>query len=250
MLWQTSRNEIRGRYAGSLLGLLWVAVYPLLFLGVYGVIFTKIFPPSPERFPEPLHYVLLIFCGLVPFLGFAEALSLGVASVTSNAQLIKNTLFPIELIPVKAVAVSQFTQVVGTALLLTALALTRGLTPWALLLPLVWFLQVIFSVGLMWVLSGLNVFLRDIQQVVGIAILVLMIFSPIAYTAEMVPPGLRVIIGLNPLFYFITAMQDCLWMQRSPPWQTWAVMAGLAAVFFWAGYGMFARLKPVFADHV
>ena len=82
-------------------------------------------------------YVALIFCGLIPFLGFSEALSAGVGSVTQNANLLKNTLFPIDLVPVKAVLVSQCTQVVGTGLLLITIILLEGKrTWWALLLPL------------------------------------------------------------------------------------------------------------------
>src|SRR5208283_1407891 len=132
------------------------------FLGVYAATYLCVFKVRFALF-DSNQYVAVIFCGLIPFLGFAEALGLGVGSVTANANLIKNTLFPIELIPVKAVLVSQCSQVVGTGLLLIAVSLLGKLTWWALLLPLAWAGQVLFSIGLLWILSSLNVYFRDLQ---------------------------------------------------------------------------------------
>ena len=151
LLSQTTRNDIRARYAGSVLGLAWLFLYPLLFLGAYAIVYIFIFKIRFALFNSN-EYVALIFCGLVPFLGFSEALSTGVGSVTSNANLIKNTLFPIDLIPIKSVLTSQCTQVVGMGMLLVVLAILGKMTLWTLMLPIVWLLQVIFTIGLIWIL--------------------------------------------------------------------------------------------------
>ena len=104
MLRQTTWNEIKTRYAGSVLGLAWLVLYPLLFLGVYSLFIYILVGvrQGAQGFSAASEQVLLIFCGLIPFFGFAEALSGGVVSVTSNASLLKNTLFPIELAPPKS----------------------------------------------------------------------------------------------------------------------------------------------------
>jgi len=249
LILQTTRNEIRSRYAGSVLGLAWLVLYPLLFLSVYALIFLYIFKVRFGLF-DSNEYVVLMFCGLIPFLGFAEGLSLGVGSVTSNASLIKNTLFPIELIPVKAVMVTQSTQVVGTGLLIVTLVLLGKISAWALLLPVIWLAQILFTIGLVWILSSLNVFLRDLQNMIAVLILMLMMISPIAYTADMVPEALRPYLAINPLYYIIIAYQDCLMLGRFPREGIFWVLILIAGVSFWTGYWFFSRMKWVFADNV
>jgi len=248
LLQQTTWNDIRARYAGSALGLFWLILYPLIFLGVYALVYVYVFQVRFAEF-NSLEYVALIFCGLIPFIGFSESLGAGVGSVTGNANLIKNTLFPIELVPVKATLTSQVTQAVGTVLLLLAIGGLGKLSFWALWLPAIWLCQVLFTLGLIWILSGLNVFVRDLQNMVSVIILVLMLVSPIAYTANMVPPALQPFLAINPLYYIITAYQNVLMLGQLPPLSMLAALIGFSLGSFWLGYWFFDRLKPVFVDY-
>jgi len=249
MLWATTLNEIRGRYMATSLGMLWVPLYPVLFLGIYATVYIYILQVRLQMFSS-VEYVALIFCGLVPFLGFAEALGSGVGSVVANANLIRNTMVPIELIPVRAALVSQVTQVVGLLMLVAGVAYLGNLSAYVFLLPLVWLLQVIFMIGLLWVLSSINVFVRDLQSIIGIILLLLMLVSPIAYTIDMVPENLRVICWVNPLAHFIWAYQDVLVLHKSPDAGQWLVLATLSVGMFAFGFWVFTRLKTVFADNV
>lgn len=249
MLLRTAWNDVRVRFAGSVVGVGWMVLYPLLFLAAYAVVYLAIFQVRLEMYDAP-GYVLLVFCGLVPFFAFAEALGAGVGSVSGNANLLRNTLFPIELAPVKAALAAQPTQVVGTALLLVALAVRGDLTAWALLLPLVWLAQMGMTLGVLWFLSALNVFLRDLQSVVGVMVLLLMMISPIAYTPEMVPERVRGLLSVNPLYHLISCYQDILMHGRAPEASA-AWVSGLVAVGLYAGGAwFFLRIKRVFVDHV
>ena len=105
----------------------------------------------------------------------------------------------------------------GMGLLLVALAIMQRLTPACLWLLPIWASQVLFSIGLIWILSSVNVFMRDLQSIVSVAIMVLMMVSPIAYTEEMIPEGLRPLLKLNPLYYLIMSYQNCLMHGRTPP---------------------------------
>ena len=254
LLVQTTRNDIRARYAGSLFGLAWTVLFPLLFLGCYALLYLFIFTVRlklPDGYTaSPLEFVVLVFCGLIPFIGVADALGTGVSSVSSNANLIKNTLFPIELVPVKAVLTGQVTQVVGMGMLLAAIGVTGRLTLWALMLPAVWVLQVAFMIGMIWVLSGLNVYIRDLQNIITVVILMLMMVSPIAWTAEMIPARLRPLMGINPLYYVILSYQEILFHGRFPRGSIFWGLVVLAVGSFWLGYGFFTRLKRAFADSV
>jgi len=250
MLFQTTRNDIRARYAGSLLGLIWMVLYPVLFLGAYVFMFIAIGQLKSLRGAQDQVTIIRIFCWLIPFIGFSEALGAGVTAVSTNANLIKNTLFPIELMPVRVVLSSQCTQVVGSGLLLIALALYHKLTFWALLLPAVWFCQVMFTFGLIWIVSSLNVYFRDLQSIVGLLIFILMMVSPIFWTPDMIPAGIRPYMCINPLYYIIISHQECLLFGRFPHYGVfWGLML-MAAGSFLVGFWFFRRMKRVFADNV
>jgi lipopolysaccharide transport system permease protein len=246
---RTAGNDIRGRFAGSVLGLSWLVLYPLLFLGAYAAIYVLIFQVRLGLF-DTREYIVLIFCGLIPFLGFAEALGYGVSSVSSNAALVKNTVFPIELLPVKAVLVSQCTQVAGMIMLLVATAVVGRLTIWAAMLPAVWLMQILFMIGLMWILSSLNVFMRDLQNLVAVIVLILMMISPIAYTEDMVPETLRPFLAFNPLYYIIVSYQDVLMVGQFPRRGVFWVLCAMGLGTFTVGFWFFTRMKKVFVDNV
>ena len=249
LLKQTTLADIRMRYAGSVLGFCWLALYPLLFLGCYAIIYLCIYR---LRYPglSTVDSILLIFCGLVPFLGFAESLSAGVGSLTSNASLIRNTLFPPDLLPVKSVLMTQTTQAMGTVMLLIALLATGNMTVWVLLLPLIWLMQMMFTVGLVWVLAPLNVYMRDTQQMIAIFVLMLMMISPIGYTEEMVPASLRPVLYLNPLFYIVVSYQSILLRGQAPPSIVLGVLTLIALAGFFGGSWFFKQIKKVLADNV
>lgn len=248
LLKQTVRSDLKSRFAGSVFGWLWLVLLPLLFLGAYSAVFLFVLQTRFAGAFSGTDHILLIFCGLVPFLGFAETLAAGVPSVTSNASLLKNTLFPIDLAPVKSVLTAQCSQIVGTSLLFLLMGFLGKLRPFAMMIPAVWALQVLFSLGVIWFLSSLNVYLRDLQNVVSILILILQMISPIVYTVDMVPEGIRPLLGINPLYYIIAGYQDCLLLGRFP--RTLLPLAGIALGSFWIGYWFFRRLKRVFTDNV
>lgn len=249
ILWQTTRNDVRARFAGSVLGLGWLIFYPLLLLGAYAFVYIFVFKVKFALF-NANEYVALIFCGLIPFIGFSEAIGIGIPSVNSNASLIKNTLFPIELIPVKTVFLSQCTQVAGMILLGAVLAAMGKLSLWTLMVAPIWCLQMMFTMGLIWILSSLNVYFRDLQNMSSIFILILMMVSPIAYTPDMVPDYLRPFLAVNPLYYIITCYQDAFMIGQFPRGNSFPVLAALGFGLYFGGFWFFSRMKEVFADNV
>ena len=249
LLWQTVKSDIKMRFAGSTMGILWLIFYPLLMLGAYAAVYIFIFKVKFHLFNSN-EYVALIFCGLIPFLGFSEALGMGVGSVVTNANLIKNTLFPIELVPVKAVLTAQCTQVVGMFLLLIVLILMGRWSVWWPLFILIWIFQILFSIGLIWILSSINVFFRDLQNIIPVIILILMMVSPIAYTEDMIPSGLRYLMALNPLYYLIISYQKVLMLGELPDLSMLAILCFISIFTFMFGYWFFSRMKGVFADNV
>ena len=219
-----------------------------MFLGLYAIVFTMIFRIRVSGF-STFDYVLLIFCGLIPFIGFSEALGNGVSSVSSNKALVKNTLFPIELIPVKAVLASSVTMLVGLLVLLPVLW-SRGIFhPTQLFIPLIFVLQCCFTIGLIWLLSAVNVFFPDLSQMTSILVLFLMLVSPIAYTHDMIPPELQPFMYPNPLYYLIMLYRDTAFLGEIR-FDMLLVFSLLSITTLLIGGFVFSRLKSMFVDYV
>lgn len=248
VLYATTLVEIRSRYVGTLFGFGWAVIYPFLFLGLYAVVYALILRVRTQT-NTSMDYIILIFAGLIPFIGFSEALSTSVTSVTTNKQLIKNTLFPIELVPVKAVLTSSLSMGIGLiGLLISLWARGQFHATQILIVPLLIF-QLMFSIGVGWMLSALNVFFRDIAQAIGIVLLFLMIVSPIGYTSDMIPHPLLLLAYFNPLFYLIELYRQVL-VYGVVSWRFWSVLVAMATTAFGAGFVIFERLKPIFAEYV
>jgi len=244
-----TKDDIKKKYAGSFLGIIWLFLYPLLFLAVYMFVFSVVLRVRLGMLTTG-EYILLIFSGLLPFLAFSEAMSISTTSITSNSALIKNTLVPIDIMPLKAVLFSQTTQIVGTCLLLLAITVSGKLTLYALLFPFIWAFQVLFSMGAAWFLSSANVYFRDLQTIIPLLILLLMFISPIAYSIDMVPDSLRFIMHVNPLFYFISSYQDIFVFGRLPGVSTFVLLIIIACFVFFIGFWFFSKIKALLADYI
>lgn len=249
MLIQTTVNDIKAKYAGSFIGLSWAILYPVVFLAAYAMMYIFVFNAKFHLY-NTNDYVVMIFCGLIPYLGFQESVAGGTTSVVANVNLLKNTLFPIELVPAKTVFASQATQISGMILIaLATIWLGRASVFTLLCIPL-WILQIMFTVGVVWILSSLNVIFRDLQNMVYIMLFILMMVSPIAYPVEEVPDNLRFFLQLNPLYYIIACYQDVFMHSRMPDAYNFSVFFIMSFVSFFGGYHFFSRMKRVFTDNV
>jgi len=249
LLLRVARHELRARYAGSVLGVGWAVLTPLVMLCVYASVYLVIFQVKVPGL-SATQYVLLIFSGLVPFLATSEALVAGVGAVVANKSVLSNTVFPIDLAPAKAVLLSQVTMVVGFLAIVVVLGATGGLSWTILLAPIIWGLHLLALLGLTWILSLVNLVFRDLQNGMGLALMGLMIASPIAYTPEMVPPGLKMLIILNPFAYFVIAYQKLLVLGQLPPlWEILVLVTISTGTFLVGGY-FFSRAKLVLIDYV
>jgi lipopolysaccharide transport system permease protein len=248
VLFAATANELRQRYAGSVGGLLWMLVGPLLLMSLYAVIYLFIFRIAPGGLTSG-EYLLYIFSGLIPFLGFIDALNLGANSLAANRALLLNTVFPAELLPVRSVLASQGPAAVGLCMTIVFALLLGHASATLFAVPIVWLGLVMFVCGVVWVLSLASLILRDVQQVLGLAAMVLMIISPIAYTLDMVPRLLLPLVYANPLSYFVIALHDLVLYERLPPPEITGAAAAIALLGFGIGYAVFARAKRALLDY-
>ena len=248
LLIRTIGVTLRQRYAGTVLGLSWMVLGPLILLSLYAVLYLVIFKIRPVGM-EPHVYVLYIFSGLVPFLNFSQGLVQGSLSLSANRELLLNTVYPPELVPVREIGVMLVTLMPGLAIICIGSLLLGNVNASWLLLPVIILLMTMFLIALTWVLSLANLVIKDIEQILTYITIMLLIASPIAYTPDMVPGALRVLIYINPLAYFVICFQYILVLGIVPPWPILAGTFVFGIGAFILGAWTFSRAKAVFFDY-
>jgi lipopolysaccharide transport system permease protein len=245
---KTTLSEIRGVYANSVLGLAWTVVGPVLLLVLYSVVFVSIFRIRPASLSVE-SYLVYVFAGLIPTMAFSMALSSGAMSLSTNRAVLLNTVFPSELIPLRAVLVASVGLPIGILVVMAAAALRIGANWSFVFVPVAVVLQLMFVMGLAWVLALATLAFRDLQQILQYMTLVLLMVTPIGFTPDMMPEQLRLLMYLNPLYYFVSTYQHILVYGTLPSWTTLAVMSAVGGVSFCAGFAIYQKVKMAFYDY-
>jgi lipopolysaccharide transport system permease protein len=241
------RNSLRDRYMGSLLGLTWAVLNPLLLLGMYTFIFGFIYTARLPGSQTTLGYAIWLISGFVPYLSIAEALTGTAGSVFSSASLIKNIVFKNELLPIAATLVSVVTCAVGLGFLLLLMCVDGNYPTWhaVLVIPVV-LLQLTFMAALGMFLGATTVFVRDIMQALTTLTMLIVFFTPIFYTITMLPGFMQKMTLANPFYHIVEGYRSALLAHQVPDWRGMAYLSGLSAVFFTLGLKYFRGLKPYF----
>jgi lipopolysaccharide transport system permease protein len=249
LLFGTLVVELRSTYAGSVLGLSWVVVAPLMLMIIYASVYLLIFRVTLPGL-RPIDYVFLTSTGLAAFVTFGNSLGAGTNSVLRNKQVLLNAVFPAELLPVRAVLTACPPLVFG-GLVLMALSPIFGQGGWkVLLVPVIALFQIMFMCGVAWILSLLTLLIRDIQHLIQYVTTVLLIVTPIGFTINMVPAGIALMVKLNPLAYYVLSYQALIVFDRWPEPKDMAVIVVMSTTTFLAGYWIFQKAKFAFYDYV
>lgn len=249
LLWHTTLVELKTQYAGSLFGLAWVVLGPMLLLAIYTAIYAVIFRVRPATLSVE-EYVLYVFSGLVPFLAFSASLTQGAMSLASNRQILLSTDFPPDLLPFRAVLIASIVLPVALVIVVIGDAVFGHASMATLLVIPIIILQTMFLSGVAWVLSLLTIVLRDIQQVLQYVTIMLLVVTPIAYTPDMIPGKMKILMYVNPLSYYTTSFQYALSYDRLPPVEFMLGGVFLAFASFYSGFWLFQKIKMSFYDYV
>jgi len=250
LVWQLTRREVLGRYRGSLFGLVWSLVNPLLMLGVYTLVFGVVFAARWGGAVQTAGgFALVLFAGLTVFGIFSECLSRAPYLVLANPNYVKKVVFPLECLPWVALGAALFHAAISFAVLLAASLVLRGGLPWTVvLLPLVLLPLLLLSLGVMWLVASLGVYVRDVAQLIGVLVSVLLFLSPVFYPASALPDSLRTVLLLNPLAIVLEGARAVLIWGQVPDWPRLAVCTLAAGLVAWLGLLWFDRTRYGFAD--
>lgn len=247
---QLARREVADRYVGQFLGSFWAIAHPMLVMAVYLFMFAYVFKVRIGGTLEmPLDYPVYLLSGLVPWLALSEVLNKGPITVTSNASLVKQVVFPIEVLPTKTVLAATVAQATGLLVLTGYVLFTYHYLPWTfVLLPIVVAMHLTFMIGLSFFLGALGVFVRDLKDIIQVLTLIGIYLMPVLYLPTMVPSMVRPLLYLNPFSYLIWCYQDVCYFGRLEHPIAWVVTPVMAIGAFLAGSSLFRRLKPMFGN--
>jgi lipopolysaccharide transport system permease protein len=243
------RRELGSSHAGHTLGPVWMFLHPLIIVGTYLLIFgfvigVRIAPL--ERFPGDFPSYIMI--GLAPWLAIQAVLIKSTSALVANSSLVKQVVFPIEILPIASALSALLTFVPAILLAVLYKLLFGGGLPWtAVLLPVVIVLHVALAIGCSFALSALTCFMRDLREVVNVFCVVAMYITPAVYLPEWVPAVFRPLLYLNPFSYLTWVYQDTLFYGIDHPW-AWVVLTLLAVISVAGGYRLFKRLGPYYGN--
>jgi lipopolysaccharide transport system permease protein len=186
---------------------------------------------------------------MVPYLGFSDAVATATPSVKANLALLRNSVFPLELVPIRQLIVSMGGLLISLGILLLMLIGSGNAGLHLLYLPVPLALLFVSLAGLVWFTSATAVLVPDVTYVVNLLLLLFLFISPIGYPLSMVPEAARIWVLLNPLTYLVESFRFALMGLRETPLWADAVFALFALVLAIAGAGFFRRLMPVFTDY-
>ena len=250
LLYELTAREIKDRYAGQVFGMFWSIAHPLVLVCTYLVIFVFVFQ---VRFPEghtmPRDYATYILAGVIPWLTFSEAMNRACVSVVSNRALVKQVVFPIEILPIRSVlAAMVFFAITMVALVLYSLIRFGSIPGTFGLVFVLAFFQILAMSGIGLLLAGLGAYFRDAKDVVQVFSLIGPYLIPAFFLPQWVPTALKPILYANPFSYLVWCFQDACYFGRVEHPIAWIVFPLMSVIVFSVGFMSFRRLKFAFGN--
>jgi lipopolysaccharide transport system permease protein len=250
LIWQMTKREVIGRYRGSVMGILWSFLNPLLMLTVYTFVFSTVFKARWGSGSESqTDFAIVLFSGMIVYGIFAECINRAPSLVLSNVSYVKKVVFPLEILTWTALGSALFHSLVSLVVLVCAMLIFERALNWTVLLfPLVLLPLVMITLGLAWFISAAGVYVRDIAQTTGIFTTVLMFLSPVFYPLSALPEKYQRILMLNPLAFVIEQGRQVLIWGKLLDFEGWGLHCAASLVVAWAGFWWFQRTRKGFAD--
>jgi lipopolysaccharide transport system permease protein/teichoic acid transport system permease protein len=243
-----AKREVANQYVGSLLGFVWTFINPIVMILVFWVVFSVGFRVKPTN---DVPFVVWLTAGMASWFVFADIINGSAGCIVSNCHLIKKTLFQSQILPVVKIVSSLITHSIFLIVLMALIILQKmEINVYYFQFLYYLFCLTIFSLGLGWATSALNVFIRDIGQIVGVIIQIGFWATPIFWDITIMPPHIQTVFKLNPMFYIVQGYRESFIYFRpfwGHPYQTlyfWII----AIIVFSMGAYIFRKLKPHFAD--
>lgn len=243
------KRDLKGRYSGSFMGMFWSLLNPLSLFCIYTFVFSVILKSKAGAEYGDIPFPIWLLAGIVPWIFFSEAVSQAAMTIIGNAHLVKKSVFDKDILPFCAVSANFINHFIYLSMFLVAIAFV-GVAPrvaYLWLIPL-WLLVFLHALAWSYLLSSLNVYIRDIGQSLGLMLLLAFFSTPIVYPAEMAPAWAQMILQLNPYSHIVRFYREVLLLGKVPDPGLFVALFFAIVLFFVVSRTVFNRLSPGFAD--
>lgn len=243
------KRDLAQRYRGTAIGVVWSVIQPLFMMALYTFVFAVILKVKFGANGSTTSFALYLVCGLLPWLAFSEGLTRCASVVIDNANLVRKVVFPLEILPINVVAAALVSQIIGTAILLGAcLAMGIGASWTWLAIPVMLIPQILWTLGLGWLLASIGVYVRDVGQIIGMGLTTWVFLTPIYYPATAIPARFRFLLDANPMATIVEGYRSLILDGTLPPLAMLGAtsLAGLLVCIL--GHAWFFKTKRGFAD--
>jgi len=249
LIWSFVKRDISSKYVGSLLGLYWSVLNPIITLVVYIIVFGVFLKVRLPGTTSIWDFALYFAAGFIPWLAFQESVVRASRSIIDNKNYIKKVPFPSEIFPIYT-TLSEFVNLfIGLGIFFVLFLILKGVpTIFILLLPLAIILQMIFTLSLAFFLSSGAVYFRDIPQILGALFMIWFWATPIAYTINLIPENFQWIVKLNPAYYMLEIYRDVLFYGKLPEPEIIVPFLIFSVVLFVLSIIFFRKTKRGFGE--
>lgn len=240
------KKEIRGKYKGSFLGILWSFVNPLLTTLVYAIVFPFILKNT-----EP-HYVTFLIIGILPWTYFVTVVNQSSGSILYNGNIIKKVYFPREILPI-SVNLSGLVNFLISCLIIFIFLICSGIgfSWYILFLPLIILTEFILLQGISLIVSAVNVYVRDFEYIINFILSMLFYATPVLYSSALFEGSIiRDLVRLNPMATIIDCYRDVLFYQSMPHIKSLIIVLICSIILTWIGLKIFKKLERGFAEEI
>ena len=248
VIWELAKRDIAQKYIGSRIGLLWTVIHPLSLICIFWFVFGFGLKAKPVA---DVPFSVWLTAGMSAWFAFSEILAESTVMIVANPHLIKKIRFPSQILPVVKIVSSFINHLIFLFLLLVLLLLYRlPITIYAVQVVYYYFCLTMLALGLSWLTSAINVFVRDVGQIVQLLLQITFWATPIIWSLEIMPVRVQNILRLNPMCYVVNGYRQSF-IYHEPFWinlKGGAWFWSVTLFFLVLGALVFRRLKPHFPD--
>ncbi len=240
------KKDIRGKYKASFLGVLWSFINPLLQVLVYAIVFPYIMKVQTEN------YLVFLICGIIPWTWFTSCIAGGAGCITNNSNLIKKVYFPREILPISVVTSGMINFLISCIIIaIFVIGCGLGLSWHLIFLPLVVLVQYIVSLAFAFIVSALNVYVRDTEYAVAFILNLAFYATPVLYSYEIFNGSVLIwLFKLNPMAHLINAYRDIFYVHEIPNIGNLLIWLIIGLVLLFGSYKIFKKLEKRFAEEM
>ena len=239
------QKEFRGKYKKSFLGVLWSFISPLCQLLIYAIVFPFILKNNIQN------YTVFLIVALMPWTFFNGTIVQSAACIVNNAGIVKKVYFPREILPISIVTSNLINFLITQIIVVFALLISGiGIGKSIIAFPIIVLLQYIFQLGLAFIFSAITVFIRDVEYIINIFMMLMFYLCPIVYNADMIPEYFLKFFKLNPMFHIISYYRTILYDKEIPNFLEIGKLFVICFIILIVGYELFKKLQKRFAEEL